>query len=988
MSPRPSLSPRIGGRDVSELMATVRSFALARFLLRGTRRGARVRCYGGLLVPRREGVEIGSRAVFLGGSIPTELRCEAGGKLVIGPQSIFNYGVSIVARRDVRIGARCMIASLVHIRDDDGRRTAPVIIGDDVWIAHGAIIEPGSIIGEGAVVATMAVVSGNVPPRTLATGNPAQCFPLDGGDPVPLPHKPPPPSSPPARLLRGHAAPPPSRHEVRAAIIEWLDDTRLFGEAAHRVVSDTASLHADGLLDSLGVVQLVEMLERRFGVRVDRERVAPRASQTLSGFMDLVVSAGDDRAVHALRPETLSLPPLPRPLAAAPHARAAPAVLHRHDPARWERSQLSEFARFVSGRTGRVFADYAALHAFSVDEIALFWALFLEWSGAKVTGERQPVWVGTGVEDARFFPQVELSWAENLLAERSPVEELAPAVIACDETGARAEVSRGELRGRVRAVAAALESAGLRPGDRVSAVVRSTIDTVVSCLAVTSLGATWSSVAPDMGLEAALARLAPLEPTMLFAHGATRSNGAAVEVRIEELVGGLPSLRAFVSLDPAAEGRAPERSGLAVLSLGGLERDGRLLPAADPHGPWRRFPFDQPLFVMFSSGTTGPPKGIVHGHGGTLLEHLKEHRLHCDLGPADRLCFQTTTGWMMWNWTVSALASGAAIVLYDGSVSYPERDALLRVAGQERATVFGTSPAYLQYLVAAGVSEGPSLLADVREVHATGSVLSTSLHRHAKEVLADVPLQSISGGTDILGCFLMGSPWTDTYEGECGCIGLGLDVRAWGADGPDREGTGELVCARPFPSRPVGFVNDPDGGRMRAAYFSQHEGVWTHGDLVELTGRGTARVLGRCDGVLNIRGIRIGPTEIYDVLSRRVPEVAQAMAVDEDAPGEPGGKRLVVFVVLAPHKVLDRPLRLQIKQELRTCASPAHVPAVVVAVAELPATFNGKLSEVALQDALAGRPVRNRAALRNPAALDAAVAALRAEGDERLVRGA
>ncbi len=404
------------------------------------------------------------------------------------------------------------------------------------------------------------------------------------------------------------------------------------------------------------------------------------------------------------------------------------------------------------------------------------------------------------------------------------------------------------------------------------------------------------------------------------------------------------------------------------------------MPSADPNGPWRRFAFDHPLFVLFSSGTTGAPKCIVHGHGGTLLEHLKEHRLHCDLGPTDRLCFQTSTGWMMWNWTVSALAAGAAIVLYDGSVSHPERDSLLQMAEREQVTVLGTSPAYLQYLLDAGVTRAPGALADVREMYSTGSVLARHLHRWAKQSLADVPLQSISGGTDILGCFVMGSPWTPTYEGESSCVGLGLDVAVWSAasdaKGPEREGNGELVCARPFPSRPVGFLADSKGERFHDAYFAQHEGVWTHGDLIDKTVRGTVRVLGRCDGTLNIRGIRIGPIEIYDVLSSAVPEVAQAMAVDEDAPREPGGKRLVLFVVLKPGHTLDRPFTLRIKKELKERASPAHVPAAVVAVDELPVTFSGKLSEAAMQDALNGRPVRNRAALRNPASVDKALEAL------------
>jgi acetoacetyl-CoA synthetase len=649
-------------------------------------------------------------------------------------------------------------------------------------------------------------------------------------------------------------------------------------------------------------------------------------------------------------------------------AAAMKSPLHPWRAERALSSQMTAFARYIGKETGRDVSDYAALHAVSIADVGAFWAHFVAWSGIHASGSPLPACVGDDVETSRFFPNLRLSWVENVL--RAEVEEDAIALIARDETGGRTELAWRDLRLRVRSLAAALAAGGLAQGDRVVAVVCNTIDTVVACLAVTSLGAIWASVAPDMGTDAALRRFLQLQPKLLFAHTDASSNGVRLTIPRAALAEGLPTLEWVVSIedDAPAIARADQRAA----TLGELEREGTRL-APDPAAPFQRFPFDQPLFVLFSSGTTGAPKCIVHGHGGTLLEHLKEHRLHGDLAPRDRLLFHTSTGWMMWNWTVSALAAGTALVLYDGSVSHPTRDALLRVAAEEEATLLGMSPAYLQYLVEAGVSNQRGLLTSVREMFSTGSVLPSHLHRWAREHLADVPLQSISGGTDILGCFVLGSPWTATYEGESSCIGLGLDVRAWSDHGPTRRGRGELICARPFPSRPITFFADPEGVRFHETYFSQHDGVWTHGDLIELTSYGTARVLGRCDGMLNIRGIRIGPAEIYAVLAETTAEVTAAIAVDQDAPHESGGKRLVLFVVLRAGLSLDRPLTFRIKKELKQRASAAHVPAVVVQVDELPTTFNGKRSEVALQDALNGRDVRNRAALRNPSSIDEAL---------------
>jgi acetoacetyl-CoA synthetase len=385
---------------------------------------------------------------------------------------------------------------------------------------------------------------------------------------------------------------------------------------------------------------------------------------------------------------------------------------------------------------------------------------------------------------------------------------------------------------------------------------------------------------------------------------------------------------------------------------------------------WPRFPFDHPLFVLFSSGTTGRPKCIVHGHGGTLLEHQKEHRLHSGLGPSDTLYFHTTAGWMMWNWLVSALACGTRIVLYDGSPTWPQPDSLLRMLQRESVTVFGTSAAYVQYMKEAGLEPARDVpLPRLRAIQSTGSVLYEWLFHWIHEHLAKVPVQSISGGTDILGCFVLGHPGLPVWAGESQCVSLAMDVRAAAGGVAQRTGTGELVCVNPFPSRPVGFLADPDGSRYRQTYYSQHEGAWTHGDFLTLYERGSARILGRSDGTLKIRGVRIGPAELYAVVMA-MDGVVDAMALAQHAPDEPGGTRLVLLVVLAPGKVLDRPLTLRIKKELQTRASPVHVPAVIAQVQALPQTHNGKRSENAASDALHGRPVRNLVALKNPECLD------------------
>lgn len=648
-------------------------------------------------------------------------------------------------------------------------------------------------------------------------------------------------------------------------------------------------------------------------------------------------------------------------------------VVFTPDPEAVRRSAMTGFARFWGERRGKVLGDDLALFRESVADVAGFWEAFVAWSGVRLSGDVSTVLTEGGVERALFYPNAALSFVSHLLDPPGGADPGALAVISLDETGHREELTFAALSERVRRVAAALVARGVRPGDRVLGLCRLTATTVICQLASLAIGAVWSSAAPDMGTELLLARAGQLDPKVLFAdatypyHGTTKDN----RERIGGIVLSLPTLSRVVLLGPES-GAIPDVGDVPV------EPFGALAESAPFEGPFPEMPFNHPLVILFSSGTTGQPKCIVHGAGGTLLEHLKEHRLHCDLGPGDRLLYHTTTGWMMFNWLVSGLAAGATIVLYDGSVSHPEPDALLRRAAEAGVTVLGTSPVYLQYCRDAGLVPRTELdLRKLRLVLSTGSVLAEGQYDWVRENVGELPIHSISGGTDIVGCFVMGSPNRPVRRGESSSLGLALDVRAAvaGASGTEvlgipSEGSvvGELVCAQPFPSRPVGLFGDADGSRLTAAYYAENPGLWTHGDTIEITAHGSARILGRSDGVLNVRGIRVGPGEIYRVLEG-FPEIAAACAVEQRAPSEPGGSRIVLLVVLRESGTLARPLVLRIKKALSTRASAAHVPAVVAEVSDLPRTHNGKLSERAARDAANGAPAKNLLALRNPACL-------------------
>ncbi|WP_159997820.1 acetoacetate--CoA ligase [Roseomonas sp. 18066] len=619
--------------------------------------------------------------------------------------------------------------------------------------------------------------------------------------------------------------------------------------------------------------------------------------------------------------------------------------------------QLQHFCQFLAEREQRPFLDQAALQDWAIGDFRGFWQGFLAWSGLRCSGEAAPACDGDAIETARFFPGLRLNFADNLL---SPAfDDASLALVAVQHGGAVQHLTRAELRDRVERVAGGLRRMGIGPGDRLAAVSRNGAEAVIVFLAAAALGASFSTAAPEMGPEAVIDRLSQIAPSLLFANLAPRpfDTGMPVPERIARIAAGLPSLRGIVALDEGAT------TGFAIPAT---TLDEMLAGAPLLQADWPQLPFDQPLVIMFTSGTTGRPKCILHGAGGALLEHLKEHRLHADLRPGDRLFFQTSCSWMMWNWQVSAIASGAAILAYDGPVAAPT---LWDIVAAEKITVFGTSPPYLRLSATAGLVPAAShALQPLRLVLSTGSILQDDQFAWVWDCVKPVPLHSISGGTDILGCFVLGGPALPVRAGESPCASLAMDVRAQGAT-PEAP-VGELVCATPFPSRPLGFLNDPDGARFHAAYFAQNEGLWTQGDRVAIGPTGGARLHGRSDGVLNIRGIRVGPAEIYRLLAGW-PELAGVMAVEQRAPADFADGRLVLLVVLQPGATLTSALTGRIRRVLAREASAAHVPELILPVAALPLTSSGKQSEAAMTDLVNGLAPRNLGALANPECLDA-----------------
>jgi len=628
---------------------------------------------------------------------------------------------------------------------------------------------------------------------------------------------------------------------------------------------------------------------------------------------------------------------------------------------RVERANVTAFAAQAGTIAGRDLPDYRSLHAWSIEDRGAFWNLV--WDHCGVIGDKGARHLADGdrMPGAAFFPDASLNFAENLLRASGDGD----AIVFRGEDKVARRLSRDELRALVSRLQQLLRALGVKRGDRVAGMMPNMPEAVAMMLATASLGAVWSSCSPDFGEQGVLDRFGQIEPVVFIAPDGYWYNGKAIPVgdKVAAVAARLPTVRKVLVADYL--GRAAEA---AAAVPGAQALDDALAPFAAAPLTYERLPFAHPLYILFSSGTTGIPKCIVHSAGGTLLQHLKEHALHADIGEGDRVFYFTTCGWMMWNWLVSGLARGATLLLYDGSPFHPSGNVLFDYADEERMTFFGTSAKFIDSVRKAELRPMDThSLATVRAIASTGSPLSPEGFRFVYDgIKRDIHLASISGGTDIVSCFVLGVPTLPVFAGEIQAAGLGMAMDVWDDDGHTIVGEkGELVCTRAFPSMPISFWNDPDGAKYHAAYFDRFDNVWCHGDFAEWTAHGGMVIHGRSDATLNPGGVRIGTAEIYNQVEQ-LPEIAEALCIGQDFDGD---VRIVLFVRLAADVTLDDELEKRIRTRIRTGASPRHVPAKIVAVADIPRTKSGKITELAVREVVHGRPVKNQEALANPEAL-------------------
>jgi acetoacetyl-CoA synthetase len=632
------------------------------------------------------------------------------------------------------------------------------------------------------------------------------------------------------------------------------------------------------------------------------------------------------------------------------------------DERRKAQSNMTLFMEQVNRKYGHNFSQYSELYRWSVENIPGFWEMM--WEYGPLISSRPYRRVANNLEQmqgCRWFEGASLNFAENLLRYRD--ERIA--LVFKGEGREPRRLTYLDLYRQTSRLRSAMLRSGIRSGDRVAGFMPNMIESIVAMLAATSIGAIWSSCSPDFGLQGALDRFSQIEPRLLFTATGYYYLGNEYDSlgKARELTRLIPSIEKVVVVPYAIEGS--DLKGLpGVETYHAFSASGR-----DEAIEFAQLPFDHPVYILYSSGTTGSPKCIVHGAGGTLLQHLKELKLHTDLKREDRVFYFTTCGWMMWNWLVSALAVGATLVLYDGSPFYPDPGALFQLAQDEQITVFGTSARYLAALEQSGARPAQIYQLDsLKSILSTGSPLSREsfdyVYRHIKE---DLCLSSISGGTDIISCFALGNPLLPVYSGQLQCRGLGMSVEVFSENGePVMNQKGELVCTSPFPSMPVYFWNDPDGRRYHAAYFDTFPNVWHHGDYAELTDTGGMIFYGRSDATLNPGGVRIGTAEIYRLLEG-FPQVSDSLVVGQKWQGD---ERVILFVKMSPEEELTAELSAAIRKTIRDNTTPRHVPAKIIPIMDIPYTINGKKVEIAVRKILHREAVTNREALANPHSLE------------------